>query len=126
MDGRLLYITNTGATMLNGNLGVSPAGALSGFPPGIVYGTIHLNDAAASLAQTDLTAAYNDAAGRPAVTIATELGGTSPAAGVYDSAAGTFGITGTLTLNGDANAIWIFQAASTLNTAPSSPASHNP
>jgi hypothetical protein len=113
-------ITNTGATIINGNLGVSPAGAISGFPPGIVHGNIHLNDGATSLAQTDLTNAYNDAAGRTPVTIATELGGTSPAPGVYNSAAGTFGITGTLTLNGDANAIWIFQAASTLDAATSS------
>jgi len=113
-------VTNTGISMINGNLGVSPAGAISGFPPGIVHGTIHLNDVAASLAQTDLTAAYNDAAGRTPVTIATELGGTSPASGVYNSASGTFGITGTLTLNGDANAIWIFQAASTLDAATSS------
>jgi hypothetical protein len=113
-------VTNTGTSMINGNLGVSPAGAISGFPPGIAHGTIHLNDGAASLAQTDLTAAYNDAAGRTPVTIATELGGTSPVPGVYNTASGTFGITGTLTLNGDANAIWIFQAASTLDAATSS------
>jgi len=52
--------------------------------------------------------------------VATELGGTTPAPGVYTSADGTFGITGTLNLTGDANAVWIFQAASTLNTAGSS------
>jgi hypothetical protein len=41
---------------------------------------------------------------------------------VYNSAAGTLGLTGTLTLDaqGDANAVFIFQAASTLITAPAS------
>ena len=43
-------VTNTGATSVNGNLGVSPGSAVTGFPPGIVTGgTIHLNDAVAAL-----------------------------------------------------------------------------
>ena len=53
-------VTNTGATTVNGNLGVSPGTSVTGFPPGVVTGgTIHLNDAVAAQAQNDVTTAYN-------------------------------------------------------------------
>jgi hypothetical protein len=65
-----------------------------------------------------LDIAYGAAAGRIPLTIPTELGGTSPAPGVY--AAGTFAITGILTLNGNATDVWIFQTATTLITADNS------
>src|SRR5688572_12666456 len=70
-------VTNTGPSVVNGDLGVSPGTAVTGFPPGIVNGTIHSADAAAAQAQLDLTAAYNDAAGRTvgAITVAGNLGG---------------------------------------------------
>ena len=120
-------VTNTGPTVVNGDLGVSPATACTGFPApctgppdGTVNGTIHAGDAVAAQAQLDLTDAYNNAAGQPTTaTIATELGGQTLGPGVYDSAAGDFAITGTLTLDGqgDPNAIFIFKAASTLDTA---------
>jgi hypothetical protein len=116
-------VTNTGPTVLNGNLGLSPGTAITGFPPGLVNGAVHAADTAALKAQNDLTTAYNNAAARPATaTIPTELGGTTVTPGVYNSAAGTFGITGTLTLNaqGNPNAVFIFQAASTLITASAS------
>src|SRR5579859_3902478 len=58
-------VTNTGPSSISGNLGVSPGSAVTGFPPGIVTnGTIHRADAVAAQAQSDLTTAYNDAAGR--------------------------------------------------------------
>ena len=58
-------VTNTGATTVSGDLGVSPGTAVTGFPPGVVSnGTIHAADAVALQAQADLTTAYNDAAGR--------------------------------------------------------------
>jgi hypothetical protein len=116
-------ITNTGATTINGDLGLSPGTSVTGFPPGAVNGTSHVADAAAVQAQNDLTAAYIDAAGRPTTaTIPVELGGTTQTPGVYSSPAGTFGITGTLTLDaqGDPNAVFIFKAASTLITASAS------
>jgi hypothetical protein len=116
-------ITNTGPTVINGDLGLSPGTSVTGFPPGHVNGTIHTADSVALQAQADLTTAYNDAAAEPVTaTIPTELGGTTQAPGVYNSAAGTFGITGTLTLDaqGDPNAVFIFQAASTLITASAS------
>ena len=57
-------VTSTGATAVNGDLGVSPGTAVTGFPPGLVNGTIHAGDPAAAQAQPDLTTAYNDAAAR--------------------------------------------------------------
>ena len=63
-------VTNTGPSVITGDLGVSPGAAVTGFPPGIVTGgTIHAADAVALQAQDDLTTAYNDAAGRSATAI---------------------------------------------------------
>jgi hypothetical protein len=116
-------ITNTGDTVVTGDVGLSPGTSITGFPPGIVNGAQYIADAASANAKLGLTNAYNDAAGRTgATTVGTELGGTMLIPGLYNSAAGNFGITGTLTLDaqGDANAVFIFQAASTLITASSS------
>jgi hypothetical protein len=57
-------VTNTGLTEVTGDVGVSPGTAVTGFPPGIVNGTIHSAGAVAAQAQSDLTAAYNDAESR--------------------------------------------------------------
>ena len=116
-------VTNTGATAISGDLGLSPGTSVTGFPPGQVVGTKHISDAAAVQAKNDLTVAYSDAAGRSTTaTVPVELGGTTKTPGVYESPAGTFGITGTLTLDaeGDPNAVFIFKAASTLITASAS------
>jgi type VI secretion system secreted protein VgrG len=79
-----------------------------------------VGDSVTQAAKTDLTTAYNAAAGRTPVTVATELGGTSPVPGIYNSADGMFVITGTLTLTGNATDVWIFQTATTLITAVNS------
>ena len=121
-------VTNTGPTTISGDVGLSPGTAVTGFPPGqVVNGTIHAADSAALQAQADLTAAYKTPRLGPSgycpdAIIPTELGGTTLTAGVYNSAAGTFGITGTLTLDaqGDPDAVFIFQAASTVITASAS------
>ena len=115
-------VTNTGASVVSGDLGLSPGTAVTGFPPGTVGGVEQVTNAAAAQAQTDLTTAYNDAAGRAPTSVATELGGQTLVAGAYNSAAGTFGITGILTLDGqnNANSVFIFQTASTLITASAS------
>ena len=57
-------VTNTGPSIIKGDLGVRPGTAITGFPPGIVNGAVHSADAVAAGAQSDLTTAYNDAAGR--------------------------------------------------------------
>ena len=116
-------VTNTGSTTITGDLGLSPGTSVTGFPPGQVSGTQHVADTTAAQAENDLTAAYNDAAARPTTaTVPVELGGTTQTPGVYDSLAGTFGITGALTLDaqGDPNAVFVFKAASTLITASAS------
>src|SRR4029079_14292443 len=115
-------VTNTGPSVISGDVGVSPGTAVVGFPPGIVNnGTIHAADAVAAQAQADVTTAYNDAAGRSTTaTVTADLGGQTLVSGVYTGA--TLGLTGTVTLDaqGDPNAVFIFQAASTLITASSS------
>jgi hypothetical protein len=116
-------VTNTGNSVVMGDLGVSPGASLTGFPPGTVSGTQHLGDTAAQQAEADLTTAYNDAAGRtPATSVTTDLGGQMLDAGVYQASASSLSLTGTLTLDGqnNANAVFIFQASSTLTTATNS------
>jgi hypothetical protein len=117
-------ITSSGATIVTGDLGIWPnnASSVTGFPPGQVVGTSHFADGTAFTAQNDLTAAYNEIAGRAcATTIAADLGGTTLGPGVY-CAAGSMGLTGTLTLDaqGNPDAIFIFQVGSTLTTASAS------
>jgi len=116
-------VTNTGPSVINGDLGVSPGTAVTGFPPGIVNGTMHVADAVALQAQTDLTTAYNDAAGRACDVDLTsqDLGGLTLTSGVYCFSSSAQ-LTGTVTLDaqGDSNAVFIFQIGSTLTTASSS------
>ena len=59
-------VTNTGPSTVNGNVGVSTSGGITGFPPGVVTGgTIHNDDTVATTAQGDVTAAYNTLGARP-------------------------------------------------------------
>lgn len=116
-------ITNVGATTITGDVGLHPGTAFTGQSSVTLNGALHLTDAVALQAKDDLVGAYNDAAGRTPVTrIPTELGGTTLKPGVYDSASGTFQITGTLTLDadGDPDGVFIFLTSSTLNTASNS------
>ncbi len=118
-------VTNTGPSVINGDVDVSPGSAVTGFPPGIVNGgTIHAADANASQAQSDVTTAYNALAGESCTGDLTgqDLGGLTLTAGVYCFSSSAQ-LTGTLTLNaqGDPNAVFIFQiGTSTLTTASTS------
>jgi hypothetical protein len=116
-------VTNTGATVVNGDLGLSPGSSVSGFPPGtVINGLQHITDAVAAQAQGDLTVAYNNAVGRtcPASNLlAGDIGGTVITPGVYCNST-SLGITGTVTLSGNASSVFIFQIGSTLTTASSS------
>ena len=116
-------ITNTGSTTITGSVGLSPGHGSDRVPGGLLDVVVHTDNAVAADAKTDLADAYDDAAARPTTdTIPVELGGTTQTPGVYDSAAGTFGITGTVTLDakGDPDAVFIFKSASTLITASGS------
>lgn len=117
-------VTNTGATAITGNLGVSAGSSVTGFPPGIVTGgAIHAADSVAAQAQSDLTTAYNAAAGLPCGVDLTgqNLGGLTltPAVYCFTSSAA---LTGTLTLNfqGNPNSVFVFKIGSTLTTASGS------
>jgi hypothetical protein len=116
-------ITNTGKTVINGDVGLFPGTALTGQPSLTLQGNAHLADEVANVAKIDLVGAYI-AGDRnpPATSIPTELGGKTLTHGNYDSGSGTFEITGTLTLDakGDPNAYFIFKTASTLITATGS------
>ena len=117
-------VTNTGPSTLVGDLGVSPGTAVTGFPPGSVTGgAMHKADAVALQAQSDVTTAYNDLAGRACGTSLTgqDLGGLTLVSGVYCFTSSAQ-LTGTLTLDaqGNPDAVFIFQIASTLTTASNS------
>jgi len=118
-------VTNTGTSIINGNIGLYPGTALTGFPPGIVTSpyTININNGLALHAQSDLTAAYNVLAGRPFSVDLTgqDLGGKILSPGVFNFNTSSQ-MTGTLTLDGqgNANSVFIFNIGSTLTTASAS------
>ena len=116
-------VTNTGPSVITGDLGLIPGAAVTGFPPGTVTaGTIHAADAVALQAKGDLVTAYNDAAGRSSTaTISADLAGRTLTPGVYTSAS-SLGLSGDLTLDarGDPNAVFVFQAGSTLTAGSAS------
>ena len=115
-------VTNTGDSFIEQDIGVSPGLAVTGFPPGSTGGAFHQGDPVADQAKLDLTTAYNDAAGRtPFITLENpELGGLTLTPGVYRL--GTAQLTGQLKLNlqGNPEAVFIFQVDSTLITASNS------
>src|SRR5207245_4558010 len=100
--------------------GLSPGTAGTGLPPGTVNGTTHAGDPAAAQAQLALTTVYNNAAARTvgAILVAGNLGGRTLTPGLYTSTSSLEISSGDLTLDaqGDANAVFIFQMASTLTT----------
>ncbi len=112
-------VTNTGLTTVTGDLGVSPGTAVTGFPPGILVGTQH-TDPTSATAIANLTTAFDEAAGRTlcAVTVAGNLGGQTLPPGLYKSTSFLEISSGDLTLDaqGDVDAVWVFQMATTLTT----------
>jgi hypothetical protein len=109
-------ITNTGNTLLNGDLGLSPGSSVVGFPPGLVSGTKHITDAAAAQAHTDATtAAVALQATGPGTDIsATDLGGDTLTPGTYSATAAGTWTAGALTLNGAGEYILLFGTSLTL------------
>lgn len=113
-------IVNAGASTVTGDIGVSSAGSVTGFPPGTLIGTTHADDSLVAKAMLDLSAAYTDAVSRSvgAVPVAGDLSGQTLTSGLYKSVSSLSIGSGNLTLDakGDANAIFIFQMESTLTT----------
>jgi hypothetical protein len=126
-------VSNTGPTIVKGDIGIWPAASITGFGsapnalgPGIFTGTEHLADSIAQTAQTDLTTAFNaamNAGGGPSVgtALSANIGGQTLPPGIY-IATTSLGITGNLTLDGSTNpnGIWIFKVGSALTTAAGS------
>ncbi len=116
-------VTNTGPTIVDGDLGLSPGTAVTGFPPGtVINGAIKINDTDANNGKGCLTAAYIDASTRSLnviVMASGELEGLTLAPGLYRAPGGSFDITSvdlTLDAQGDVNAVWIFQMPSSTLT----------
>jgi hypothetical protein len=109
--------TSTGGGIINGDVGLSPAGS-QGIPPAQINGTIYNGGPIAAQAHLDLNSAI--IAASPAqlpggINAGAELGGQTLVAGVYQSPSGAYGITLVdLTLDGGPNDVWVFQMASTL------------
>ena len=130
--GATTAVTNTGATTLTGDIGVSPALSITGEATITVNGTnaatignpsVHTGDATATSAQTQLGIAIADLGLLgPGTLEPADLVGLTLAPGVYTVPAGVSNLTGTLTLDGmgNANAFWVFQFASSFITSSSS------
>ena len=120
-------ITVAGAvdsTTITGDIGTFPTTSITGLENVVLLGVNHAGDAVTQTAKNDLTAAYNDAAGRTYNTLFAggyDLVGRTLNAGVYNDGSSLF-LSGTLTLDaqGNPNAVFIFQTGSTLITASAS------
>jgi hypothetical protein len=120
-------VTNTGLSVLDQSIGLSPGTAITGFPPGVVLApaTIEAATPATLQAQADLTTAYVDAAGRSVEFALTspDLVGQTLIPGVYAAAAkAPLSLSGPLILDGQGNAdaVFIFQTDSTVITSSAS------
>lgn len=115
-------VTNTGSSVISGDVDVYPGTAIVGFPPGVKGGTLHSADGTAATGQATLNAAYLDAAGRSGgTTVSGDLTGQTLTAGVYKSTS-SLALSGKLTLDakGNSAAVFIFQIGSTLTTGSGS------
>jgi hypothetical protein len=119
-------VTNTGPSVLDNSVGLSPGTDVVGFPPGIVTppAIIDATTPTAAQAKLDLTAAYVDAAGRPLnATVTSDLTGLTLVGGVYAGPSkSALSLAGTLVLDGEGNpnSVFIFQTDSTLITGSAS------
>ncbi|OIR05619.1 hypothetical protein GALL_123630 [mine drainage metagenome] len=117
-------VTAASASIINGDVSLDPGTSMTGFPPAIVNGSIHINDTVSAQARADLLSSYNNAKGLACATTvgSADLGGlyvypTGIPPGVYCS--GSTMLVGThivLDAGGNANAVWVFQVGSSLTT----------
>lgn len=117
-------ITNTGLTVVNGNMGLAPGTSITGFPPGtVVNGGIQINNAAALQAKTDIDAAFIAVNALPcSVTygVAQDISALSPIDAVatpvicFTSSAL---LTGPVTINGPSGTPVVFKIGSALTVS---------
>ncbi len=115
-------VVNTGASVIRGDLGVSPGTTVTGFPQGkVVDGTIETAGELATRAQRDAAVAYADLTAQRCNLRLTgqDLGGLTLTPGVYCFPSGPAKLTGELVLDaqGDPDAVFVFQVGTTLTTA---------
>jgi len=116
-------VTAATASVINGDVSLEPGTSMTGFPPAVVNGSIHINDTVSHQARADLLTAYNSAKGLPPGTTITggaDLGALYPLGmppGTYTSGS-TMLVSTPLTLDagGNTNAVWVFQIGSSLTT----------
>jgi len=110
-------VTNTGESIVTGDLGISPGKAITGFPPGKITGSTHTANAHALDAHTDLQAAYDVAAAKNSEPLEGDLAGLTIIPGVY-SFSTTGALNGDLILDGlnNTESVWVFQTGSSLIT----------
>ncbi len=115
-------VTNTGSSVLSDDLGLSPGTSATGFSTATIGGATHIADAQALQAQSDLTTAYNAAAGASATggSLGASLVGGVHGPGVYN-ASSALGMSGAVTLDGrgNPNSLFIFQIGAGFTTASS-------
>ncbi|TPW08363.1 MAG: hypothetical protein FD127_4373, partial [Acidimicrobiaceae bacterium] len=123
LAGVSVGVTGLVATVVNGNLGISPGNSLLGGLLLTVTGSTHLGNATAAQAQVDLTLGYNQLLDAVVcddnVLGGQNLGGLTLTAGVYSSSGGSLNGTLTLDAQGDPNAIFIIKSTGGLNVATS-------
>jgi len=109
-------VTNTGNTVLTGDLGVSPGSTITGFPPGTFTGTLHEGDSIAAQAHADATAAAIALkALTPTTDISsTDLGGATFVPGNYHATSTGTWSAGPLTLNGAGQYVFVFGTGLTM------------
>ncbi|MBJ7480480.1 ice-binding family protein [Rhodococcus sp. (in: high G+C Gram-positive bacteria)] len=115
-------ITNTGPTTLGGDIGTYPTPTITGVSDLTITGTNHGGDAVSQGAKPDVLTAYNTLAGQgPTQPTGADLTGRTLVSGVYNSGS-SIALSGTVTLDaqGDPDAVFVFQAGSTLITSSSS------
>jgi hypothetical protein len=125
-------ITSVPTSAIQGDVGLSPSARsrIAGLTPVEVQGTIYAADDGGAVAvmltqaHGDLTAAYNDAAGRTPVPTGpflnpggANLGGLNLVPGLYKFTGGALISGSDLTLTGGASDVWIFQVGSSLTVA---------
>ena len=117
-------VTNTGATIVNGDLDITPGSAVTGFPPGtIINGTLNINNAAATTTKVQAQAYFTQLNNLPCsvtygasqdIALLTPINCAATPVLCFTS---TAVMTGAVTLNGVAGDSCTFIIASTLTVS---------
>jgi type VI secretion system secreted protein VgrG len=111
-------VTNTGPTVVDGDVGLDPGTSVTGFTEGpgmIENGALYINDEVAAAGQRDASIAYEVARSlTPQESNITQLNGRSFTPGVYSGGELNLADNGDIAFAGSAASVWVMQASSTL------------